>query len=284
MGKILKDLSSLKFSAAPVLPPAVEKPVPPKPVPVDQRMLNESASDKDLFSRMLGGNVPVPAAKPAAVPVAAAPQAAAAEHRLQERIAALEKECAGWREKFEASEEARKKECGVLESQRKRADDLSADLAEETGRREKAEREAGTLRTALAQAVRPRGLLNPCKAADLFEGETAEQIRETLEDALKAATQAGRERRAEVLAAVLEANPSSGILEQKRKALEALLGTCTRIGPKEIAGLEALGFTFISGKNHHKFKMGNFSVTISKTPSDWRSNANLLTEIKSRFF
>ena len=81
-----------------------------------------------------------------------------------------------------------------------------------------------------------------------LSGEVREQVIAALAEALAAARQSGRDRRARLLEGVLAANPPSGELERRRAELRQILKDSGYFNdPKP---LERLGFRLISGRNH----------------------------------
>ena len=133
-----------------------------------------------------------------------------------------------------------------------------------------------------------KAILKPPRDGAIFEvfpGELREMVIAALADALAAAAQSGRERRAAVLSELLAANRSSGELERRRAALkQALKDAGYFTGGGTLKELEALGFKLISGRNHWKLEYGNVRSPIAKTPSDYRSLRNSASEIANRCF
>lgn len=128
-----------------------------------------------------------------------------------------------------------------------------------------------------------RGLLAANGAiAEAFPGEVREQVLAALVEALAAAQQSGRERRAGVLAGVLAANPATGELERRRAELKQILKDAGYFNdPKP---LEKLGFKLISGRTHWKLQYANVRITMSKTPSDYRASLNTASDTANRCF
>ncbi|MBP5321274.1 MAG: hypothetical protein J6334_09805 [Kiritimatiellae bacterium] len=135
-------------------------------------------------------------------------------------------------------------------------------------------------------AARADGLLvMPGGLSDAFPGELREQTLAALADALAAARQAGRERRSAVLAHVLEANPSSGELERRRKALRQTIKNADFfVDGKILAELERLGFRYVSGRKHWKLDYAGIRIPMAKTPSDYRAGLNVASDIANRCF
>ena len=285
----LTDLSQLTKSM-------VKKPVEePKPAPTPK--MQESPVDREAaevlayFARP-GGNAPQrphvasrdEPAKDRAVELEAALEAkdaaldALAEEKAaaDERIADLERQLEAEREAHEAAVRERKRlqgECGRLQGElRKRAENAPVAAP------------AQTAPVAQAEPTKPtRGLLAANGAiSEAFPGEVREQVLAALADALAAAQQSGRERRAGVLAGVLEANPATGELERRRAELKQILKDAGYFNdPKP---LEKLGFKLISGRTHWKLQYANVRITMSKTPSDYRASLNTASDTTNRCF
>ena len=129
-----------------------------------------------------------------------------------------------------------------------------------------------------------------CEAAngaivEAFPGEVREQVLAALADALAAAQQSGRERRAGVLAGVLAANPATGELERRRAELKQILKDAGGFtDASTLAALERIGIRCISGRKHWKFEYADIRMPMSKTPSDYRSAQNCATDVANRCF
>ena len=121
--------------------------------------------------------------------------------------------------------------------------------------------------------------------AEAFPGEVREQVLAALADALLAAQQSGRERRAEILRYVLAANQSSGELERRRAELKQILkdaGSFT--DASTLAALGRIGIRCISGRKHWKLEYADIRMPMSKTPSDYRSAQNCASDMANRCF
>lgn len=297
MGKSFKSFSNLKIPET-SLPPA--EPPQPKHRSLsendDKRLLQECGSAEEFFAKMIGGTTvpdrpksPAPAvAKRSVTPKREEPEKEQENGTLQlellQKIAALEKRekelldnAKKLQEKLQQSEGTIKQLKDRNAKQDRESEELIAELAqreEQIQQREKARQEM----------VPPQTLLVKSGMEEFFPREIREHLLETIKEARNQAVNAGRSRHAEILDSVLSANAQEGILAQKRKEVSNLLGSCSRLGEKEIAAMESIGFQFVTGRNHYKFKMGNNSVSIAKTPSDYRSANNLIAEIKARFF
>ena len=158
------------------------------------------------------------------------------------RIADLERQLEVEREAHEAAARERDRlqgECGRLQGElRKTADKGAVTVPTQTAP------------VAQAEPTKPTRALLAANGAivEAFPGEVREQVLAALADALAAAQQSGRERRAGVLAGVLAANPATGELERRRAELKQILKDAGYFNdPKP---LEKLGFKLISGRTH----------------------------------
>ena len=192
------------------------------------------------------------------------------------RIAELERQLAAEREAHEAAARERDRlqgECGRLQGElRKKGENAPASAPLEAAPVAKTETPKPT------QGI----LAAPGMVAEAFPGEVREQVLAALADALAAAQQSGRERRAGVLAGVLAANPATGELERRRAELRQILKDAGYFNdPKP---LEKLGFKLISGRTHWKLQYANVRITMSKTPSDYRASLNAASDTANRCF
>ncbi len=181
-----------------------------------------------------------------------------------------------------------------------RADDAVARTAEAerlrnaaVERRDEALAEAEGLRARLASAEGRDGpartgggmLETPGTLSEKFAGEIREHLLEALSDALSAAENAGRDRRARLLEAVLCANPPTGELRRRREAVKQIVkGAGAFLDDSAISALEKLGFRYVSGNKHHKLEWAGIRFPVAKTPSDHRSCLNSSNEINNRAF
>ena len=251
----LTDLSQLTKS---MVKKPVEEPKPaPKPTTEEPTADREAAEVLAYFARP-GGNASqrphvASRADPAKDRVAeleaaleakdAALDALAEEKAAMDgRIADLERQLAKEREAHEAAARERDRlqgECGRLQGELRKTADKGAVAAP-----------AQAAPVAPVEPTTPtRGLLVANGAiAEAFPGEVRELVLAALADALVAAQQSGRERRAGVLAGVLAANPATGELERRRAELKQILKDAGYFNdPKP---LEKLGFKLISGRTH----------------------------------
>ncbi len=285
----LSQLSKAMFKSAPKVDEV--KPAPPKAKPND-------AGEEVLayFSRPAAG---AKAAQNAPTCAPAADGADAQAEALKRNVAALraqlrdaeaarsdaEAKCADVkreREKLaDALAAARKEverlkgECGRLQGEAKKAALAASDAANA---------KVESLALAAPAAERPtRGVLAPPAAiAETFPGEVREMVLSALSEARDAARQSTRERRAAILDAVLATNRPTGELERRRAELKQAMKDCGYYtDPKAI---ERLGFKLVSGRTHWKLEYGNVRMPIAKTPSDYRANLNMATDLANRCF
>ena len=219
--------------------------------------------------------------KESAPPAAETPEQTIAALRaqlmtLEAQYDAKRRECARLLAHLALSEqevESLKGECERLKGEAKKAALAKATTKEE---KRKAEPE-------VASATPTRGILTaPTSFTEVFPNEMRELLLSALTEARDAAQQSGRERRAAFFDALLAVNPSSGELEQRRTELKQCVkdwGYFT--DPKCI---EKLGFKLVSGRKHWKLEYGNVRMPIAKTPSDYRANLNMVTELGNRCF
>ncbi len=195
------------------------------------------------------------------------------------RIAELERRLAAEREAREAAARERDRlqgECGRLQGElRKTADKGSVAAPAQTAPGAQVEPKKSTLALLAANGA----------IAEAFPGEVREQVLAALADALAAAQQSGRERRAEILRYVLAANQSSGELERRRAELKQILkdaGSFT--DASTLAALGRIGIRCISGRKHWKLEYADIRMPMSKTPSDYRSAQNCASDMANRCF
>ena len=300
----LTDLSQLTKSM--VKKPIEESKPAPKPT-TEEPTADRAAAEVLAYFARPGGNAPQRAhvasrADPAKDRVAeleaalegkdAALNALTEEKATaDERIADLERQLEAEREAHEAAVRERDRlqgECGRLQGELRKTAENAPVAAP-----------AQAAPVAQSEPTKPtRGLLEypsresePAGAAtqgangaivEAFPGEVREQVLAALADALAAAQQSGRERRAGVLADVLAANPATGELERRRAELKQILKDAGYYNdPKP---LERLGLRLISGRTHWKLQYANVRVTMSKTPSDYRASLNTASDTANRCF
>ena len=290
--RTLTDLSQLTKS---MVKKPVEEPKPaPKPKAEEPTADREAAEVLAYFARP-GGNAPQrphvasrdEPAKDRAVELEAALEAkdaaldALAEEKAAAdgRIAELERRLAAEREAREAAARERDRlqgECGRLQGElRKTADKGSVAAPAQTAPGAQVEPKKSTLALLAANGA----------IAEAFPGEVREQVLAALADALAAAQQSGRERRAEILRYVLAANQSSGELERRRAELKQILkdaGSFT--DASTLAALGRIGIRCISGRKHWKLEYADIRMPMSKTPSDYRSAQNCASDMANRCF
>lgn len=152
----------------------------------------------------------------------------------------------------------------------------------------RAEVDAARLRENLAKAnVEIKSLSARLKSVirinveELFPGEAYEHIIETITAAAKAA-KAVNGRRAEILDAVVKANPPS--TTRRRRIVDEVIVFARRPGPRELARLAEIGIREVSKNKHYKLGYGRHTQTLALTPSDHRSGQNNAAEMKIKFF
>lgn len=196
-----------------------------------------------------------------------------------ERIAELERLLERERDAHDAAVRERNRlqgECGRLQGElRKHEKGASAGASE-----------APAPVAPVDQPVTVRGVLSaPSSLVEAFQGEVREQVLASLAEALAAAERSGRDRRAEMLSAVLAANRPTGELDRRRAELKQILkdaGGFTDAGT--LAALSRIGIKCISGKKHWKLEYADIRMPMSKTPSDYRSAQNCATDMANRCF
>lgn len=210
----------------------------------------------------------------------------AAREQMEREVAAAA------RARDEAEARAADAVARAAEAERRR-DDAMALRDEAVERRDEALAEAAGLRERFASmagrqgAARANGgmLETPETLSEKFAGEIREHLLEALSDALSAAENAGRDRRARLLEAVLCANPPTGELRRRREAVKQIVkGAGAFLDDTAIAALEKLGFRYVSGNKHHKLEWAGIRFPVAKTPSDHRSCLNSSNEINNRAF
>ena len=194
----------------------------------------------------------------------------------------LKKEIAALKEALEKAEsktsEANAAVVGKMEALKKRI------ALEEERKKDLEERLADAERTALSSSVL---LDKPAhfSISEKFPGEIREHLLATLAEAMRSADQGGKERRAQILEAILCCNPLSDELDSRRTEIKDIMKNAgSTIGENTVAKLEKMGFRFISGNKHNKLDWGGVRVIIPKTPSDHRSFLNSAIDIVNKVF
>ena len=295
MAKTLTDLSQLTKAILKESPPSRVEPAPvAQPVPTVSDGGREAEEVLAYFSRTpqnaprslrvapgAGAGEDRTAELKAALEAKDAALDARAEEKAaaDERIAELERRMAAERDAREAAAREPHRlqgECGRLQGELRKTADKGAVAAP-----------AQPAPVAQAEPQKPtRALLAANGAiAEAFPGEVREQVLAALADALLAAQQSGRERRAEILRYVLAANQSSGELERRRAELKQILkdaGSFT--DASTLAALGRIGIRCISGRKHWKLEYADIRMPMSKTPSDYRSAQNCASDMANRCF
>lgn len=284
MSKRLSDFSQLARS---MFPSRKDPPAEVKTEPVRAAASEAGGLDEAYFLRRSAGMNPLPGkvAEPvhpeterlAEIEAELAAKTSALELVTAEKLS-VEREVAGLREALESS----RREAARLEE---RCTRLQCDLQAAAGR------EGGVEPPAAAPVPSPRaekvfrGLLAPVPVEELFPGEMREIVIDALTDSYAQAEQAGRERRAALLKHLLAGNSASGELARRGNELRQILkdaGSFT--DTQTIKALEKLGFRLVSGRKHWKIAYGTVRLPLAKTPSDFRSNRNAVSEIVNRCF
>lgn len=297
MAKSFKSFSNLKLPEESLPPPE-----PPQPKmrslseDEDKRLLQESESAEELFAKMIGGTTVPKQPKnltPAVHKRADEPKKKEADkesengtlqlallqkvENLEKREKELIRNIEKLHEKLQENEKTVQQLKDHAVQQEREKEELRNDISQKDEQLRSLEKKSETV-------LPPQTLLVKSKIEEFFPNEVKEHLLEAIKEQRDHALNAGRSRHAEILDSILSSNRDQGILAKKRQEITNLLGSCDRLGEKEIAEMEAIGFQFVTGRNHYKFKMGNNSVTIAKTPSDYRGANNLIAEIKARFF
>ncbi|MBQ9430377.1 MAG: hypothetical protein IJU44_02380 [Kiritimatiellae bacterium] len=227
----------------------------------------------------------------------AKPAVASVTDDTEERLAKLQDDLVTLKKKLAAAEQAVAVAENNLRREREEHSQCHAKLVE---KEKEVIRRDDRLRTALdklrkhedspiptetAPLVKVEGLLAPpSNFAEVFQGEIREHLLAVVKESLDNAKSAGRDRRHAVLSAVLAANPGGGELKKRRDELHRiLLESGSFRDSATLSELERLGFAFVSGKRHWKMSYAGLSVTIAKTPSDFRALKNSVQEISNRF-
>lgn len=137
------------------------------------------------------------------------------------------------------------------------------------------------LRAQLAQVKKP-ALLCFCPDEELYPGEYKNIVEDILDDAL-ALTQQGS-RRWNIISSVLSCNNYAGVQKKKKQEIKTILKKY-EMGSLLQNTLKKVGFQAIRSGNHYimNYYGSSHSITISKTPSDSKSSANLAQDIIREF-
>jgi len=293
MKQTFSDFSQLKkgmFKAAP--PNEEQKPV----APTEAGLSRDDEEVLAYFSRPAGdaaqkSHRKPPVSAPAAKTTIARPQddaggmvvsalelreSESARRDAEERLASAEGKCADLAAELAAAQKEicrLQGESGRLSGELKKAA-KTATVA--------AERKDEPLAVHAAEKPRSGVLAAPAAFAEAFPGELREMLVSVLSDARDAARQSTRERRAAVLDAVLTENRSTGELERRREALKQIMKDSG--GYTDPRALAELGFKLVSGKTHWKVDYAGIRMPLAKTPSDYRANLNMATDMANRCF
>ena len=81
---------------------------------------------------------------------------------------------------------------------------------------------------------------------------------------------------------MLAANLPTGELDRRRAELKQILKDAGYFTDPH--ALEDIGFKLVSGRNHWKLEYAGVRMPIAKTPSDYRANLNMATDMANRCF
>lgn len=119
---------------------------------------------------------------------------------------------------------------------------------------------------------------------ELFTGEVREFILEFLESQKGSLSRDYRPRQAEVIETVLQVNPQTGCLRERRDRIKKIFDGISRMGPEQFQQLKELGIELVAENTHYRVQYGDYKDTIPKTPSDWRSFLNTASQMAKKFF
>jgi len=276
MSRTLTDLSQLTKAMFKVAPRSDEaKPEPPKPKPND-----EGEEVLAYFARPVAGGA-------AAKTEALARDLAALRANLRDSEAARS-DAEG---KLSNSEAERRELADALAAARKEVERLRGECGRLQGEARKIAQSASVAEAAddappaaVRTAETPRNgiLAVPGAFAEAFSGELREMLLSVLSEARDAARQSSRERRAAVLDAILSVNRPTGELERRRAELKQAMKDAGYYTDPH--ALERLGFRLVSGRTHWKLEYAGVRMPVAKTPSDYRANLNMATDMANRCF
>jgi hypothetical protein len=118
---------------------------------------------------------------------------------------------------------------------------------------------------------------------DLYPGEKYDLIIDILHGSLSYVHE--NSRRQHILVDILNANPPLGTRDAIETQIRAILKNYKKMTPSTKRSLEALGFQLSQEGKHYKaiFQQDErYTVSLSKTGSDRRGGANLISEIRNR--
>lgn len=142
--------------------------------------------------------------------------------------------------------------------------------------------ENASLRAQLALVKEP-ALLGFEPSDELYPGEMRDIVQEILSDSLDSVREGSR--RAYILSSLLDKNNYCGEQKKRKQDLKILLRKYNEMEAPVLSGLSKLGFRVVRSGNHYIMQYYNSSqsITVSKTPSDARSGANLAQKIIQQF-
>ena len=279
------------WSALKAVRPAEEEPVAPAAPPPAKEEIPSLLGEMMGAKKSSGASLEKPAAEPAPDREAELEEALrqlAVENvklaqerdelaaRLEEERKAAEALRAG-RDDSAARVAAAKQECAKFQrAAAEREEELVSRI-----RRLEEELEAEKMRGGSVMALIDR----PDEFREAFPGELREHVTTALAEQLNLAAHSARTRHERAIEAVLGANPPSGEFERRRAEIGRILKDAGRfVDDRAISELRKLGFSYITGSNHHKLDYMGERFAIAKTPSDHRSLVNTALEIANRIF
>jgi len=272
MKQIFTDFSQLKKGMFKAVPPKEEKPE----MPVTPQIASEDEEVLAYFSRPAAGVARKAGDGDAAALAVQLRESESARIAAEERLASSDRKCASLAAELAAAQKELARiqgDCGRLKGELRKA--LEAAPVQE---------EPKTVTSPVPARPAPAGgvLIEPAAFVEAFPGELREMLLSVLSDASDAARQGTRERRAAVLDAVLSENRSTGELKRRREMLKQIMKDSG--GYTDPRALAAIGFKLVSGKTHWKVDYAGIRMPLSKTPSDYRANLNMATDMVNRCF
>ncbi|MCD8294224.1 MAG: hypothetical protein LUE27_03100 [Clostridia bacterium] len=127
-------------------------------------------------------------------------------------------------------------------------------------------------------------LLSSGKEKELYEGEQHDLVLTILQKHLATNATDGT-RSKELLESILEENKLCGAGKKIFDEVSRILSKGGFLSPRDISDLERAGFTVVSDSTHYRILFQNnpkYSFTFSKTPSDFRTGKNAITDILTK--
>ena len=120
---------------------------------------------------------------------------------------------------------------------------------------------------------------------DFYPGEVKDIVLTVLSDALDGIN--SESRRADIVRDIIENNDFQKLSAQKSDEIKRLLKDYSGMTPVVRSTLEGLGFVITDDGKHYKvvyFADGRYTLTFSKTPSDWRAGKKCTSETINKVF